>query len=89
MVTRLTLFFTVWDKGYLVNCLFYKLQGLREEKMDKFIANEKYIATRRTLHKLIRLDFAPNTRAEILKSFYKVWPLNKLKELRCYPIGVT
>ena len=53
MVTRLTLFFTVWDKGYLVNCLFYKLQGLREEKMDKFIANEKYLATQRTFRKLI------------------------------------
>ena len=53
MVIRLTLFFIVWDKGYLVNFLFYKFQSLREEKMDKFIANENYIAIR-TLHKLIR-----------------------------------
>ena len=89
MVTRLTLFLTVWDKGCLVNCLFCKLQGLREEKMDKFIANEKYLVTQRALHKLIRWDFAPNTRAEILKSFYKVCPLNKLKESRYYQIGVT
>ena len=58
MVMRLTLFFTVWDKGYLVFSLFYKLRGLREEKMDKFIANEKYIAIR-TLHKLIRKTLAP------------------------------
>ena len=50
---RLTLFFTAWDKGYLVNCLFYKFQGLREEKMYKFIANKKYIAIR-TPNKLIR-----------------------------------
>ena len=42
MVTRLIFFFTFWDKGYLVNYLFFKLEGLREEKMDKFIADEKY-----------------------------------------------
>ena len=42
MAMRLTLFFTAWDKVYLANCLFYKLQGLMEEKMDKFIANEKH-----------------------------------------------
>ena len=42
MVMRLTLFFTAWDKGYLVNCLFYKFRGLREEKINKFIADEKY-----------------------------------------------
>ena len=53
MVIRLTLFFIVWDKGYLVNFLFYKFQSLREEKLDKFIANENYIAIR-ALHKLIR-----------------------------------
>ena len=34
-------------------------------------------------------DLAPNTRAEILKSFNKVWPLNKLKVFRCNQIGVT
>ena len=39
---RLILFFTVWDILYLVNYLFYKLQGLRERKMGKFIRNEKY-----------------------------------------------
>ena len=37
---RLMLSFTVWDIGYLVNCPFYKLRGLRERKMDKFIKNE-------------------------------------------------
>ena len=58
MMMRLILLFAVWNKRYLVNCLFYKLQGLREEKMDKFIANEKYIAIR-TLHKLIRKTLAP------------------------------
>ena len=42
MWMRLILFFTVWDIRYLVNCLFYKLQGLREIKMDKFITKEKY-----------------------------------------------
>ena len=42
MAMRLILFFTVWDKGYLVNCLFYKFHGLREEKMEKFIAYGKY-----------------------------------------------
>ena len=31
----------------------------------------------------------PNTRADILKSFYRVWPLNKLKGFRCYQIVVT
>ena len=41
MGMRLILFFTVWDIGYLVNCIFYKLQGLRE-KMVKFIPNEKF-----------------------------------------------
>ena len=39
---RLILFFTVLDIRYVVNCLFYKLQGLKEGKMDKFIANGKY-----------------------------------------------
>ena len=34
---RLTLFFTVWDKGYLLNCPFYKLHGLSEEKKDKLL----------------------------------------------------
>ena len=42
MAMRLILFFTVWDKGYLMKFLFYKLLGLREEKMDKFITDEKY-----------------------------------------------
>ena len=27
---RLILFFADWDIRYLVNCLFYKLQGLKE-----------------------------------------------------------
>ena len=39
---RLILLLTVQSIGYLVNFPFYKLQGLRERKMDKFIANEKY-----------------------------------------------
>ena len=42
MGMRLILLFTVWNILDLVNCLFYKLQGLREGKMDKFIASEKY-----------------------------------------------
>ena len=40
MGMRLMLSFTVWDIGYLVNCPFYKLRGLRERKIDKFIENE-------------------------------------------------
>ena len=75
MVMRLTLLFTAWNKEYLVNCLFCKFQGLREEKMNTFIANEQY----NHLY----------TRAEILKSFCKVRPLNKLKGFRCYQIVVT
>ena len=42
MGMRLILFFTFLDIRYLVNCLFYTLQGLKEGKMDKFIANKKY-----------------------------------------------
>ena len=42
MGMRLILLFTLWDIRYLVNYLFYKLQGLKEGKMDKFIPNEKY-----------------------------------------------
>ena len=75
MVMRLTLLFTAWNKEYLVNCLFCKFQGLREEKMNTFIANEQY----NHLY----------TRAEILKSFCKVRPLNKLKGFRYYQIVVT
>ena len=45
--------------------------------MDKSIANEKY--SHENIFKLISWEFAPNTRAEILESFYKVWPWNKLK----------
>ena len=39
---RLIFLSTVLDIKYLVDCFFYKLQGLKEEKMDKFIANGKY-----------------------------------------------
>ena len=39
---RFILFFTLLDIRYLENCLFYKLQGLNDGKMDKFIANGKY-----------------------------------------------
>ena len=42
MGMRLILFFTVWDIRYLANCLFYKLKGLKERKMDTIIANKKY-----------------------------------------------
>ena len=42
MGMRLTLLFTVWDLRYLVNCLFCKLQGLKEGEMDKFITNKKH-----------------------------------------------
>ena len=38
---RLILFFTIWDIRYLLNCLFYKLKGLKGRKTDKFIANKK------------------------------------------------
>ena len=69
MGMRLIFFFTVWDIRYLENCLFYKLQGLKERKIDKFIANETN-----------QLRLCPNTMTEILESFYKVWPWNKLKE---------
>ena len=58
---RLIFFFTVWDIRYLENCLFYKLQGLKERKIDKFIANETN-----------QLRLCPNTMAETLESFYKV-----------------
>ena len=74
MGMRFILFLTVWEIGHVVNCPFCKLQGLRERKMYKFIANEKY---RYQNTKLISKDFATNTRAEILVS--KVWPWNKLK----------
>ena len=36
---RLILLLTVCGMRNLVNCLFYKLQGLKEQKMDKFTAN--------------------------------------------------
>ena len=39
MGMRLILIFAVCAIGYLMNCLFYKLQGLREGKIDKLIAN--------------------------------------------------
>ena len=42
MWIRLILFLTVWNIRYLVNCLLYRLQGLKVRKMDKHIANEKY-----------------------------------------------
>ena len=35
MWMRLIFFFTIWD-------IFGELQGLKEGKKDKFIANEKY-----------------------------------------------
>ena len=69
MRMRLIFFFTAWDIRYLENCLFYKLQGLKEGKIDKFISNETN-----------QLRLCPNTMAAILESFYKVWPWNKLKE---------
>ena len=77
MGIKLILFFKVWDIRYLVNCLFYKLQGLKEGKWTNLL-QMKNIAIR-ILYKLISQDFAPNTRAEILESFYNVWPWNKLK----------
>ena len=43
--------------------------------MDKFIQNAKYVA----IWKAISKDFAPNIRTEIIVSFHKVWPWNKLK----------
>ena len=58
---RLIYFFTAWDIRYLENCLFYILQGLKEGKIDKCIANETN-----------QLRFRPNTMAAILESFYKV-----------------
>ena len=60
---------------YLVNCLFYKLHSLRERKRKK---NIKAVAIR-TLYKLMNKDFSPNTREEILVSFYRVWSWTKLK----------
>ena len=68
---RIILFLTVWDIGYLVNCPIYKLQALGDLKMDKFIAVGKY--SHQNTYKLISKYFAPNTRAEILVSFYKDW----------------
>ena len=65
---RHIMFFTVWHIKYLINCQFYKIQDLRTGRMDKFIANEKYIAIR-TLHKPISNDFAAETKAEILVHF--------------------
>ena len=53
--------------------------------MAKFIANEKYIAIL-TLCKLIRTLI--QYQAEILKCFYKVWPLKKLEGFR-YRLGIT
>ena len=41
MGMRFVLFFTVWETGYLLNCLFYKLQGLRKRKIDKFIVGKE------------------------------------------------
>ena len=35
----------------------------------------------RTLYKLISNSFVPNTRTEVLVSFYIVWPWNKVKRL--------
>ena len=40
-----------------------------ERKIKK---NKKTIAIR-TLYKLMNKDFSPNTREEILVSFYRVW----------------
>ena len=48
------------------------------KKMDKFIPNSNYVAIK-TLWKIISKDFVPNIRTEILVSFHKVWPQNKLK----------
>ena len=66
--TRHIMFFTVWHIKHLVNCQFYKMQDLRKGRMDKFIANEKYIAII-TLYKPISHDSAAETRAEILVRF--------------------
>ena len=77
MGMRLILFFTAWDIEYLVKWPFYNLQGLREGKIDKFIANEKHIVIR-----TISKDIAPNTRAAILVSFMK-----KIKELDPFSVN--
>ena len=45
MWIRLIFFFTAWG-------MFVELQGLKEGKNDKFIANEKY-SHQNTLYKLI------------------------------------
>ena len=42
MGMRFILFFTVLYKRYLGNYLFYKLQGLKEGEIDKFLTNKKY-----------------------------------------------
>ena len=76
---RLILFLTGWYIKYLVNHPFYKVQGLRERKMNKFTANENIDI--RTFYKLISKDIVPKNSTEILVSFYNVWPWNKLKEL--------
>ena len=68
---RLILFLTVWGIEYLVKCPFYKVQGLSEGKMDKFVAKKKNIAIR-TPYKHISKYFSPNTMDEILVYFYKV-----------------
>ena len=73
MGMRLFLFLTVWNIGYLVNCLFYKLQDLRGGGGgdEQIYCKWKNIAIK-TLYKLISKDFVPNTRADLVVFFYDV-----------------
>ena len=52
MWMRLVLLFIAWDVRYLVNCFFYKFQGLMERKMWTNLLQMKNIAIAK-LYKLI------------------------------------
>ena len=69
---RLILLLTVWEKGHLLNCPFYKFQGLRERKRRNLSEMEN-IAIKKVVISVISKDFAPNTKAEILLSFKEFW----------------
>ena len=60
---RLILFFADWDIRYLVDCLFYKLQGLKGRKWTNLLQIKNI--TIKILYKLTSNDFSPNTRTEI------------------------
>ena len=57
MGITLIFFSAVWEIGYLVNCLFYKFQGLRGEKNGQIYGKWKKYGHRNILYTPISNNF--------------------------------